>query len=138
MAHLEEEVIVLYVAELLASSARRTADAHLVSCETCRSTAAAYRQIVTALTAPAASPQKVERVQETLRQRVRLRQFVQQLISDPAWRAEVQHDPQIALERHRIRPTAQLIAALKELSSIEEEVDGSQLDERISKLLPPM
>lgn len=138
MAHLEEEVIAQYAAELLSSDARRTADAHLASCETCRSAAAAYRQMVAALTLPGASHQTVERIQDMIRQRVRLKQFIQRLISDPTWRAEVQQDPQIALERHRIRPTPQLVAALRELSSVEEKVDGSQLDERISKLLPPM
>ncbi|MGH8248612.1 MAG: hypothetical protein ACREUU_19560 [Gammaproteobacteria bacterium] len=138
MAHLEEELIAQYAAGFLASDARRTADIHLASCETCRSAAAAYQRMVAALTSPLVSRQAMERIQEMLRQRVRLKQFIQQLISDPTWRVEVQRDPQTALERHRIRPTPQLVAALKELSSIREEGGSSQLDERISKLLPPM
>ena len=138
MAHLEEELITQYAAGLLAIGARRTAEEHLASCETCREAAATYQHMVAALTELPVSRQAVERIQEMLRQRARLRQFIQQLISDPAWRSEVQRNPQIALERHRIRPTPQLIAALKELSSMEEKVDGSQLDARISKLLPPM
>lgn len=138
MAHLEEERIAQYAAGFLAGEERRTAEAHLASCERCRSEASAYQHMVAALTEPPVSRQTVERIQEMLRQRARLRQFIQQLISYPAWREEVQRNPQMALERHRIRPTPQLVAALKELSSMEEKVDGSQLDARISKLLPPM
>lgn len=138
MTHLDEERIAQYAAGLLAGDSHRDAEAHLASCETCRSAAAAYQQMVAVLTSPPVSRQAVGRIQEMLRQRVRVKQFIQRLISDASWRGEVQRDPQIALERYRIRPTPQLVAALKELSSIQEEFDGSQLDERISKLLPPM
>jgi len=138
MTHLDEEIIAQHAAGLLAGDARQMADDHLATCETCRDTFAAYQRMSAALSVPAAPRPTVERIKEMIRQRVRLRQFIHRLVSDPAWRAEVQRDPEVALERHRIRPTPQLVAALKELSPMQEQVDGSQLDERISKLLPPM
>ncbi len=138
MLHLEEEVTAQYVAGLLLGDARNAADAHLASCEVCRSRVAAYERIVAAVASPLVPQEAVARLQELIRQRVRLTQFVQRLVSDPAWRVEVQRDPHVALERHQIRPTPQLVAALKDLTSLDERADGSQLDARISKLLPPI
>ncbi len=138
MPHLEEETIAQHAAGLLAADARRAADEHVPSCPFCRSRLAAYEKMVAALTSPPVPAGLVARVQEQIHQRLRVKQFVQRLIEDPAWRVEVQRDPHLALERHRIHPTPQLVAALRQISSLQEEVDGSQLDERISKLLPPM
>lgn len=138
MTHLDEEIIAQHAAGLLAGDGRRLAHDHLAACETCRDTFFFYQRMSAALSLPGAPPQTVERIKEMMRQRVRLSQFIHRLVNDSAWRAEVQADPKVALERHRIRPTPQLVAALKELSPIYDEVDGSQLDERISKLLPPM
>lgn len=138
MTHLDEEIIAQHAAGLLAGDARQLAHDHLATCESCRDTFVAYQRISAALSLPGASRQTIERVKEMTRQRVRLTQFIHRLVSDPGWRAEVQRDPEVALERHRIRPTPQLVAALKELSPVQEQVDGSQLDERISKLLPPI
>ena len=138
MVHLEEETIAQHAAGLLAGEERRAAEAHLASCPVCRSTSDAYGSLVGSLNAPPVPAEVLARVQEQLRQRVRVRAFVQRLVEDPAWRVEVQRDPHAALERHRIRPTPQLVAALKQISSLQEGVDGSQLDERISKLLPPI
>lgn len=138
MAHLDEEIIAQHAAGLLAGDAQQLAHDHLATCELCRDTLVVYQGISAALSLPRASPQTIERIKGMMLQRARLRQFIDRFVSDPAWRAEVQRDPEVALERHRIRPTPQLVAALKELSPVQEQVDGSQLDERISKLLPPM
>lgn len=138
MLHLEDETIAQYVAGFLTGEDRRAAEAHLASCPVCRSTSDAYASLVASLSAPFVPAEVLARAQEQVRQRVRVKAFVQRLIEDPAWRVEVQRDPRTALERHRIRPTPQLVAALKQISSLQEGVDGSQLDERISKLLPPI
>lgn len=138
MAHLPEDLIAAHAAGLLLPDARTDAEAHLAACETCRSTLAAYQPMVAALASPRVRPEIVARLKEQVHQRMRLKRFIHRLVTDLPWRIEVQRDPRAALERHRIRPTPQLVAALREVSSLDEGVDGSQLDERISKLLPPM
>lgn len=138
MLHLEEETIAQHAAGLLTGQNRDAAEAHLASCPVCRSASDAYASLVESLSAPPVPAEVLAHIQEQLRQRVRVKAFVQRLIEDPVWRIEVQRDPHTALERHRISPTPQLVAALKQISSLQEGVDGSQLDERISKLLPPI
>lgn len=138
MSHLEEETIAQHAAGLLPIEERSTAEAHLASCPVCRSTSETYRSLLASLGTASIPADVLARVEEQARQRVRVRAFIQRLIEDPASRVEVQRSPHAALERHRIRPTPQLLAALKEISSLQEGVDGSQLDERISKLLPPL
>jgi hypothetical protein len=138
MQHLDEETIAQHVAGLPAGSDEAAADAHLASCPVCRSTADGYRTLIASLSVFAVSSDVVVRVQEQIHQRLRIRTFLQHLIEDPGWREEVQRDPRAALERHHIQPTPQLLAALREVSSLQEGVDASQLDERISKLLPPI
>ena len=137
MFHLDEHTMAEHAAGLLTGPDRDAAEAHLTSCPVCRSTADVYLSVVASLSALPVPAGVLARVQEQVRQRVRVKMFVQRLIEDPAWRAEVQRNPHSALERSRIRPTPQLLAALKEISTLQESVDGSQLDERISKLLPP-
>jgi hypothetical protein len=138
MVHLEDQTIAQHAAGLLTGGDLGAADAHLATCPVCRSTSERYRLLIASLSAPTVPADVLGRVQDQVRQRVRVKTFIQQLIEDPAWRVEVQRDPRAALERHRIRPTPQLLAALKEISTLQEGVDGSQLDERISKLLPPI
>jgi hypothetical protein len=138
MLHLDEDTIAQHVAGLPVGYDQAAAEAHLGSCPVCRSTADGYRVLIGALSVLAVPSAVVVRTQEQIRQRLRIRTFLQRLIEDPAWRTEVQRDPRAALERHRIQPTPQLLAALKEVSSLQEGVDASQLDERISKLLPPI
>lgn len=138
MVHLEEETIAQHAAGLLTGGDLSAADAHLATCPVCRATSEDYRSLVGSLSAPSVPADVLTRVQDQVSQRVRVKTFIQQLIEDPSWRMEVGRDPRAALERHRIRPTPQLLAALKEISTLQESVDGSQLDERISKLLPPI
>jgi hypothetical protein len=138
MFHLDEETIAQHVAGLPAGTDQAAADAHLGSCPVCRSTADGFRTLIASLSELAAPTDLVVRVQEQIYQRLRIRTFLQRLIEDPGWRKEVQRDPRAALEHHRIQPTPQLLAALTEVSSLQEGVDASQLDERISKLLPPI
>ncbi|HEY6103187.1 MAG TPA: hypothetical protein VI007_08185 [bacterium] len=138
MVHLEEETIAQHAAGLLTGEDLSAADVHLATCPVCRATSGGYRSLVGSLSAPSVPADVLARVQDQVRQRVRVKTFIQQLIEDPSWRTEVGRDPRAALERHRIRPTPQLLAALKEISTLQEGVDGSQLDERISKLLPPI
>ncbi len=131
--HLDEELLAQYAAGLPAGDSYREADPHLAVCAICRSILDEYRHLAENLSGPTAPHSTAERIADALRQRIRLRQFVLRLAGDPRWRAEVRHDPQGALERHRIHPTPQLVAALRELSPVE-EMGGDQLDERISKL----
>lgn len=138
MLHLDDETIAQHVAGLPAGHDQAAAGAHLDSCPVCRATADGYRTLIDSLSALAVPSDVVVRTQEQIRQRLRIRTFLQRLIEDPGWRTEVQRDPRAALERHRIQPTPQLLAALTEVSSLQEGVDASQLDERISKLLPPI
>jgi hypothetical protein len=138
MVHLDEETIAQHVAGLPAAYDQGAADAHLGSCPICGSTADGFRTLIASLSVFAVPSDVVVRVQEQIHQRLRIRTFLQRLIEDPGWRKEVQRDPRAALEYHRIQPTPQLLAALKEVSSLQEGVDASQLDERISKLLPPI
>jgi len=138
MFHLDEETIAQHAAGLPAGPDQDAAAVHLGTCPVCRATAQGYRSLITALSTFAVSSELVIRTQEQIRQRLRVRMFLQRLIEDPAWRTEVQRDPRAALEQHRIQPTPQLLAALHDVSSLQEGVDASQLDERISKLLPPI
>lgn len=138
MHHLDEETIAQHAAGLLTGQDHGAAEAHLASCPVCRATSDAYVSLVASLVAASVPSGVLERVQDQVRQRARVKTFIQRLIEDSAWRVEVQRDPRAALERHRIRPTPQLVAALKQISSLREDVDGRQLDERISKLLPPI
>ncbi|MGH2349871.1 MAG: hypothetical protein ACRDFT_10470 [bacterium] len=132
-SHLDETLIARYAAGLLAGDAHRDAAAHLAACDACASVLDGYSRLVADLVTPRAPDTVARRITETLRQRIRLRQFVLRLAGDPAWRAQVRQDPQSALERHRIHPTPQLVAALRELAP-DEAMGGDQLDERISKL----
>jgi anti-sigma factor RsiW len=132
-SHLDETLLARYAVGLLAGDPSRDADAHLAACDTCRAILDGYTRLVADLSVPPAPPAAAERTADAVRQRVRLRQFVLQLAGDPGWRAQVRQDPQGALERHRIHPTPQLVAALLELSPAD-EIAGDQLDERISKL----
>jgi hypothetical protein len=138
LVHLDEETIAQHAAGLLTGRDLGAADAHLATCPVCRATSEDYRSLIGLLSAPSVPADVVGRVGDQVRQRVRIKTFIQQLVEDPSWRIEVGRDPRAALERHRIRPTPQLLAALKEISTLQEGVDGSQLDERISKLLPPI
>ncbi len=133
MNHLDETLIARYAAGLLEGEIRGDAETHLATCEHCRSILDGYAALVADLSVPPAPPAAVAKMADALRQRARLRQFVLRLAADPSWRAQVQQDPQAALARHRIHPTPQLVAALRELSPAE-EMGGDQLDERISKL----
>ncbi len=137
MGHLDEETIAIYAAGLSGED-DPAAVAHLGACAVCGAAADDYRTLAAALRALAVPTDVVGRLQEQIRQRLRIRTFLRRLIEDPSWRAEVGRDPRAALERHRIQPTPQLLAALREVSSLQESVDVSQLDERISKLLPPI
>jgi len=131
-SHLDETLLARYAAGLSAPGIG-AAESHLTSCPTCRTLLDEYRALVADLSTPAAPPAVVAKITETLYQRLRLRQFVLRLAGEPSWRAQVAEDPQGALERHRIHPTPQLVAALRELSPADDIV-GDQLDERISKL----
>jgi hypothetical protein len=137
MLHLDEHTIAQHAAGLAAGQ-DPAAEAHLVSCPVCGASADAYRSMIASLGLFAVPSDVVNHLQEQIRQRLRIRTFLQRLIEDPRWRSEVQRDPRAALEQHRIQPTPQLLAALKEVSSLQEGVDASQLDERVSKLLPPI
>ncbi len=132
--HPLEEEIAAYAGGLAPRQESTAIEEHLRGCDHCRGIAAAYESIVDALAQPAAAAGIVEAARDRLAQRVRLRRFVDRLISDPAWHGEVVRDPQAALERFRIQPTPELVAALKNLEG-PIEAYGKELDERISKLV---
>lgn len=135
MSHPGEEKIAGYIAGVVSNEDSALIGTHLAACDQCRDLAAAYREIVTGLRQPRLSPAALEGAWETLSQRLRLRQFVDRLLADPAWQEEVQRDPRAALEHYQIRPTPQLVAALKELEDRPGEMYGKDLDERISKFI---
>ncbi|HEV8339944.1 MAG TPA: hypothetical protein VGR25_09870 [bacterium] len=132
--HPLEEEIAAYAGGLSPRQESTAIEEHLRGCDLCRPIAAAYKGIVDALAESAAPATVLEVARDRLTQRVRLRQFVDRLISDPAWHGEVVRNPQAALERFRIPPTPELVAALKSLEG-PIEAYGKELDERISKLM---
>jgi anti-sigma factor RsiW len=132
--HPLEEEIAAYAGGLSLRQDSSAIEEHLRGCDHCRDIAAAYEGIVDTLAQPAAPATLLEAARDRLAQRVRLRRFVDRFLSDPTWHSEVVRDPQAALERFRIQPTPELVAALKTLEG-PIEVYGKELDERISKLV---
>ena len=132
--HVPEEDIALALVDGAPPAERDLIDAHLATCELCSGVAATYRKMLEALSLPRPSAEAMQRVRDRLRQRVRLRRFLDRLLTDAAWQAEVRRDLRGALERYQIHPTPQLMAALQEIGDLPGEHDGSQIDERISKL----
>lgn len=132
--HPSEEQIAAYVSGTVSGDAAHTIEGHLAGCDPCQTVAGGYRQIVAGLQYLEVPAPVLEAARTALKQRLRLRRFVERLLSDAPWRAQVHRDPHGALEQYQIRPTPQLMAALKELES-DREVSGTQLDERVSKLL---
>lgn len=132
--HPLEEEIAAYAGSLAPRQDSTGIEEHLRGCDHCREIAAAYGSIVDALAESAAPAMLLEAARNRLAQRVRLRRFVDRFLSDPTWHGEVVRDPQAALERFRIQPTPELVAALKSLEG-PTDVYGKELDERISKLI---
>lgn len=106
---------------------------HLERCERCGALAQAYEGLVAALRAYTVPARTLEAARGRLTQAVRLRAFVDRLLTEPAWQAEVRQDPEAALRRHGIDPTPELVAALRDPDGLARQ--GPGLDERISKLL---
>ncbi len=75
----------------------------------------------------------LEAARGRLTQVVRLRTFVDRVLAEPIWQAEVRQDPEAALRRHGIDPTSELVAALRDPDGLARQ--GPGLDERITKLL---
>ena len=132
--HLSEEQIAAYVSGTVSGDEAHTMEGHLAGCDRCQTVAGGYRQIVSGLQLPEVPGPVLEAARTALKQRLRLRRFLERLLSDTPWRAQVHRDPHAALEQYQIRPTPQLVAALKEFET-DREVSGTQLDERVSKLL---
>ncbi len=133
--HVDEEMIGAYVVGGTSGDTATFITQHLTGCERCRRAADTYRLIVAGLRQQPAPARVLEAAHEILGQRLRVRRFVDRLLSDASWQTEVRRDPRSALEQYRIKPTPQLVAALKELDTASETAYGNQLDERISKLL---
>ncbi len=132
--HVPEEDIALALLGDTPPAERGRIDAHLATCEVCAKVAATYRSMLEALRQPRPSPETLHSVRDRLRRRVRLRRFLDRLLTDPAWQAEVRRDPRSALERYQIQPTPQLVAALQEIGDLPDEQGRSRIDERVNKL----
>jgi anti-sigma factor RsiW len=132
--HVPEEEIALTLVGGMPPAEVSLIEAHLAACDRCAGVAASYRRILGALRVPQPSEETRRRVHERLRQRVRLRRFLDRLLTDPAWQVEVRRDPRSALERYQIEPTPQLVAALQEIGAAPGGDDGSHIDERVNKL----
>ncbi len=132
--HPPEEEIAALAGGLLPRQDATAIEEHLRGCDRCREVAAAYQGIVAVFQEPPVPATLLEAARDRLAQRVRLRRFVDRFLSDPVWHGEVVRDPQAALERFRIQPTPELMAALRNLEG-PTEAYGKELDERISKLL---
>jgi len=132
-SHLPEEEIILTLLAGTPSAEQPRIDAHLATCGRCTAVAASYRSLLGALGVPQPSEPVRNRLQDRLRQGVRLRRFLDRLLTDSAWQAEVRRDPRSALEQYRIEPTPQLVAALLEIGQVPGEEEG-QIDERVNKL----
>ena len=128
--HPPEEAIAAHVAGLAAPP---DLGAHLEQCERCAALAQAYEGLVAGLRALAVPVGALEAARGRLTQVVRLRAFVDRLLTEPAWQAEVRQNPEAALRRHGIDPTPELVAALRDPDGLARQ--GPGLDERISKLL---
>src|SRR3990172_9655622 len=97
--HVPEEDIVL---ALLGGSPPAEGDGsegHLATCELCAGVAATHRKMLEALSLPRPSAEAMQRVRDRLRQRVRLRRFLDRLLTDPAWQAQGRRGPRGAPER---------------------------------------
>ncbi len=132
--HFPEEQLILALLGAVPDPEMTRIDAHLATCDVCAQVAASSRRILEALRVPQPPPAARQRVADRLRQRVRLRRFLDRLLTDPTWQAEVRRNPRSALEQYQIHPSPQLVAALQEMEDLPTEHDGSQIDERISKL----
>jgi len=132
--HVPEEDIALALLGGASPTETDHIDAHLATCEICAQVAATYRSMLEALRQPRPSAETLHSVRDRLRQRVRLRRFLDRLLTDPAWQAEVRRDPRSALERYQIQPTPQLVAALQEIGDLPDEQGRSRIDERVNKL----
>jgi len=131
--HIPEEDIALTLIGGMPPAEARLTEAHLATCARCAAVATSYRSILGALGAPQLSEEARRRLHDRLRQRVRLRRFLDRLLTDPAWQVEVRRDTRGALEQYQIEPTPQLVAALQEISRVPAEGEG-QIDERVNKL----
>ena len=132
--HVPEEDIARAEAGLSAPAESAEIEAHLAACASCARMAASYRGIVEVLRLLRPVDQTRSELPERLRQGVRLRRFLDRLLTEPGWLAEVRRDPRSVLERFQIQPTPQLVAALAEIGDLPQEHDGSQIDERVNKL----
>ncbi len=132
--HVPEEDIALALLGDTPPAETGRVKAHLATCEVCAKVAATYRSMLEALRQPRPSAETLHSVRDRLRQRVRLRRFLDRLLTDPAWQAEVRQDPRSALERYQIQPTPQLVAALQEIGDLPGDQAGSRIDERVNKL----
>lgn len=132
--HVPEEDIALAVAGVIPPAEAVNIEAHLTACAQCAQAAAFYRGIVEVLRLPRPVDQTRPAIHDRLRQGGRLRRFLDRLLTEPGWLAEVRRDPRSALERFQIQPTPQLVAALAEIGDLPQEHDGSQIDERVNKL----
>jgi len=132
--HVPEEDIACAVAGVISPAETAEIEAHLAACAPCAQVAAFYRGIVEVLRLPGSGEQARPELHDRLRQGVRLRRFLDRLLTEPGWLAEVRRDPRSALERFQIQPTPQLVAALAEIGDLPQEHDRSQIDERVNKL----
>lgn len=132
--HVPEEDIARAVAGVASPAETAEIEAHLAACAPCAQVAASYRGIVAVLRLPQPAGEIRPEIHDRLRQGVRLRRFLDRLLTDPGWLAEVRRDPRSVLERFQIVPTPQLVAALAEIGSLSPDQHGSQIDERVNKL----
>ncbi len=136
MTHLDEETLAAVSLDLLSGEAHDTATKHLEQCVLCRQAVADYQTITDALRVWQEAPQDVVDVgARAVGQRARIYRLVSQMVMDPTLRQQAQRDPEALLGAHGITPNPQLLAAFRELDVDRLARLGSEVDERITKLL---
>lgn len=136
MTHLDEETLAAASLDLLSGEARDSATKHLEQCALCRQAVADYQTIIAALRTWQEAPQKVvEAGARAVGQRARIYRLLGQMVMDPTLRGQAQRDPEALLAAHGITPNPQLLAAFRELDVDRLARLGSEVDERITKLL---
>jgi hypothetical protein len=136
VTHLDEETLAAASLDLLSGEARDSATKHLEQCALCRQAVADYQTIIAALRTWQEAPQKVvEAGARAVGQRARIYRLLGQMVMDPTLRGQAQRDPEALLAAHGITPNPQLLAAFRELDVDRLARLGSEVDERITKLL---